>query len=641
MEELIKKKIKIKIRLWILGLLSGISPWVILVLMAATGVLGIMSLGDGIDDRIEKDIISADYDNVTIDDMITICSHDESFEHYFENCALTQRQMLRMLKRIKKLNERNLTGSQTSRKRTIKVQALHEYEEYVLVEENAVIGTQVVDGIEVEIRGDIYEWQEKSDYDTWHTYSYDTSDIEKLYQADWQIIYALLTLQAGSGDRVWNYEVSTDWDTAYVEAFCGICGKALDDKAKCPVCDYQQEIENDNRILNEYGYCTQCGDAYDSTCICKACTKKMPKEAGKITNADIDALLDFFVMDYEYSYDVASMLKDSYYYEQSQSIPFKYHCEEETFSGDDAGKKRNGKYTWFEPASLIMNTCNGFMYAWYDVEKDIDGSPVVAPQILYNGRESTLEAYSVGYMHTTLDLGTFYSGLSESFDIPEKFDFDWLMDMVRQLPAGESVAAKYEGYETSAMADGRILSATEHGTEIFVPDIDFFNSVQSQLEAADNADIDIGGIEYDDTIGGTIAQYAMSKVGCSYVWGASGPNTFDCSGLVNWCAKMCGLTVPWAKVPGVSATNTRRSAANAQGYINAGKAIPTGEMKQGDFIFFASEGTPNTVKNITHVGIYVGDGKFVDARNKKKGVLLSEYSAYWKKRTAVVARPYN
>ena len=232
MEELVKKKIKKKISLWVLGLLSGISPWLVLVLMAAPGVLGIMSLDDGINDRIEKDIISADYDNITIDDMITICSHDESFEHYFENCALTQRQMLRMLKRIKKLNERNATGSHTSRKRTIKVQALHEYEEYVLVEENAVIGTQVVDGEEVEIRGDIYEWQEKTDYDTWHTYSYDTSDIEKLYQIDWQIVYALLTLQAASGDRIWNYEDNADWDSEYVEAFCGYCGKALDDKAR-------------------------------------------------------------------------------------------------------------------------------------------------------------------------------------------------------------------------------------------------------------------------------------------------------------------------------------------------------------------------------------------------------------------------
>ena len=82
-------------------------------------------------------------------------------------------------------------------------------------------------------------------------------------------------------------------------------------------------------------------------------------------------------MDYEYSYDVASMLKDSYYYEQSQSIPFKYHCEEETIPEADANKKRNGKYIWFEPATLVMNTCNGFLYAWYDVEKDINGSPVV------------------------------------------------------------------------------------------------------------------------------------------------------------------------------------------------------------------------------------------------------------------------
>ena len=123
------------------------------------------------------------------------------------------------------MNARNLTGSGTSRKRTIKVQALHEYEEYILVEEDAVIGTEIIDGEEVEIKDDIYEWQEKSDYDTWCTYSYDTSDIEKLCQIDWQIIYTLLTLQAASGDRNWNYESSMDWDSEYVKAFCGYCGK--------------------------------------------------------------------------------------------------------------------------------------------------------------------------------------------------------------------------------------------------------------------------------------------------------------------------------------------------------------------------------------------------------------------------------
>lgn len=640
MKEALKAKIKKKIRLWVLGLLAGISPWLILVLMAATGVLGIMSLNDGIDDRIDENIIGTDYENVTIDDMISICSHDETFEHYFENCTLTQRQMLRMLERIKKLNERNITGSGTSRNRTIRVQALHEYEEYVLTEEDVVIGTETINGKTVEIRGDIYEWQEKSDYDTWYTYSYDTTEIEKLCQIDWQIAYTLLTLQAASGDRNWNYEDNTDWDTGYVDAFCGRCGKALDNSAKCPVCDYQGEIENDNRTLNEYGYCTQCGGAYGSTLVCSTCTEKVSHEAGKITNADIDALLDFFTMDYEYSYDAASMLKDSYQYAESQTIPFKHHCEAETMPDADSGKKRNGKYTWFEPASLVMNTRNGFMYAWYDVGKNPDGSPAVSPQNLYNGRNSTLEAYSIGCMHTTIDLDTFYCGLSECFDNPEKFDFDWIMEMVRQLPAGESVAAKYEGYETSAMADGKILSTTEHGAEIFVPGMDFFNKVQSQPEAADSADIDTGSIEYDDTTGSMIARYAMSKVGCSYVWGTSGPSTFDCSGLANWCAKTCGLTVPWASVPGVSATNTRRSAANAQGYINAGKAVPADEIKQGDIIFFSSDGAPNTVKNITHVGIYVGNGLFVDARNQKKGVLLSEYSTYWKKRTTVIARPY-
>lgn len=640
MDDMVKQKIKRKVRLWLFGLLAGILPWLLLILMAASGVMGIMSLGDGIKDRIDKDIIEVDYDSVTIDDMIKICSNDESFEHYFENCALTQRQMVRMLKKIKKLNERATSGSSTSRQGTIKVQALHEYEEYVLVEEDAVISTTVVDGKIVEVRGDIYEWQDKSDHDTWYTYSYDTSDIETLYRIDWQLVYALLVLQSASGEHDWYYEEDMEWDADYVAAFCGYCGKALDAIGKCPVCDHQQEAVDDNRTLNEYGYCVQCGDAYDSSYSCKVCNDRVSTEAGKITNADIDALLDFFTMDYEYSYDVASMLKNSYDYSQSQSIPFKYHCEEQEFSEDEASTKRNGRYIWFEPASLLMNTCNGFMYAWYDVDKDINGNPDVTAENLCNGRDSTLEAYKVGCMQTTLDLTTFQAGLSECFDNPEKYDFDWLMEMVRQLPGGEGVAAKYEGYQTGAMADGRLMSSTEHGAEIYVPDIGFFNKIQSELEAAENAEIETGGIDYDETMGGMIARYAMSKVGCDYVWGAAGPDKFDCSGLANWCMGMCGLTVPWAKVPGISASNTRRSAANAQGFINAGKAIPVSEIRQGDILYFSSAGSAKSVKNIVHVGIYVGDGKFVDARNSKKGVLFSEYSSYWKNRTAVVARPY-
>ena len=44
--------------------------------------------------------------------------------------------------------------------------------------------------------------------------------------------------------------------------------------------------------------------------------------------------------------------------------------------------------------------------------------------------------------------------------------------------------------------------------------------------------------------GDTIASKAISKIGCKYVYGAAGPNTFDCSGLSQWCHKQVGISIP-------------------------------------------------------------------------------------------------
>ena len=41
-----------------------------------------------------------------------------------------------------------------------------------------------------------------------------------------------------------------------------------------------------------------------------------------------------------------------------------------------------------------------------------------------------------------------------------------------------------------------------------------------------------------------ILEYAESKLGCAYVWGATGPDTFDCSGFTQWCYKQVGINIP-------------------------------------------------------------------------------------------------
>lgn len=89
--------------------------------------------------------------------------------------------------------------------------------------------------------------------------------------------------------------------------------------------------------------------------------------------------------------------------------------------------------------------------------------------------------------------------------------------------------------------------------------------------------------------GAKIVSLARSKLGCTYVWGAEGPSTFDCSGLVMWCHKQVGITTP------------RVSRDQAQ----SGKAVSRSNLLPGDCVFF---GNP-----IHHTGIYIGNGDFIHA----------------------------
>lgn len=86
-----------------------------------------------------------------------------------------------------------------------------------------------------------------------------------------------------------------------------------------------------------------------------------------------------------------------------------------------------------------------------------------------------------------------------------------------------------------------------------------------------------------------VVNLAKSKIGRPYVWGATGPNTFDCSGLTSWCYKQIGITIP----------RTSRD----QG--KAGKYVPKSDLRPGDLVFFNNP--------ISHVGMYIGDGNMVHA----------------------------
>ncbi|MGL4305328.1 MAG: NlpC/P60 family protein [Mycobacteriaceae bacterium] len=84
-------------------------------------------------------------------------------------------------------------------------------------------------------------------------------------------------------------------------------------------------------------------------------------------------------------------------------------------------------------------------------------------------------------------------------------------------------------------------------------------------------------------------QAALSRVGSPYVWGGTGPNSFDCSGLVVWSYRQAGQTLP------------RSSQAQAQ----AGTKVSLSDLQPGDVITY--------YEDASHVALYIGDGYVVHA----------------------------
>ncbi|HET6860134.1 MAG TPA: NlpC/P60 family protein, partial [Streptomyces sp.] len=83
--------------------------------------------------------------------------------------------------------------------------------------------------------------------------------------------------------------------------------------------------------------------------------------------------------------------------------------------------------------------------------------------------------------------------------------------------------------------------------------------------------------------------FAQGAIGAPYVWGATGPSSFDCSGLTQAAWRAAGVALP-------RTTYTQ---------INAGSRIPRDQLAPGDLVFFYS--------GVTHVGLYIGNGQMIHA----------------------------
>ncbi len=105
--------------------------------------------------------------------------------------------------------------------------------------------------------------------------------------------------------------------------------------------------------------------------------------------------------------------------------------------------------------------------------------------------------------------------------------------------------------------------------------------------------------------GGSAVAFAQAQVGKSYVFGAAGPDAFDCSGLTMAAWASAGVSLPHSAAAQYGVTSR----------VDSGSLIP------GDLVFFYSP--------ISHVGMYVGGGMIVHASNPGTGVVMEPLAGYW------------
>ena len=124
------------------------------------------------------------------------------------------------------------------------------------------------------------------------------------------------------------------------------------------------------------------------------------------------------------------------------------------------------------------------------------------------------------------------------------------------------------------------------------------------------------------SVGSAFAETPLSSavnagLGSPYKWSGTTTKGFDCSGYTSWVFNKLGIDLPHT----------------SKGQATIGESVSKDQLRPGDLVFFNTDG-----KGISHVGIYVGDGKFYHSATDK-GVIITKMSdSYYTKRYVTARR---
>ena len=186
--------------------------------------------------------------------------------------------------------------------------------------------------------------------------------------------------------------------------------------------------------------------------------------------------------------------------------------------------------------------------------------------------------------------------LAEEFEAKEaeaQRVYDRLSEEERQRLAAIEAERQARAAAEQAAAEARAAEAASISRS---QEASTRTSTASSAPKAETQTAPVSTAASSDRVQGAI-NAALAKVGSAYVWGTSGPNTFDCSGLTSYAYRQVGITL---------------SRSSRTQYSSEGRKVSLSEIQPGDLVFYYSP--------VSHVALYIGNGKIVHAANPRSGV---------------------
>lgn len=165
--------------------------------------------------------------------------------------------------------------------------------------------------------------------------------------------------------------------------------------------------------------------------------------------------------------------------------------------------------------------------------------------------------------------------------------------------------------------DGSVLASLPGGTTVEIEDTDdngwYRVTYQGVTGYICNSYVvvtdDSSAVSAASSVGQQVVDYAKQFLGCSYVYGSSGPTCFDCSGFTSYIYQTFGVSL-------------NRCAADQ---LQNGVAVDRSDLRAGDLVFFRYQ----TTKAASHVGIFIGNNQFIHASTNTYSVIISDLSGHY------------